>query len=510
VKIGYVLPKHFLVRYGISIFIPIAALLSYQVLVKTVGGNLPTYITFYPAVIITALLAGFGPGLLATVTAALLAAYWILPPQGQLAVSSFPDAVGLAIFSFNGVLISVMAKIYRCARERAADYAAELALRDERKKAEDALRASEVRFNLAQDAAKAGAWEWDLMTNENVWSEEVWRLYGLEPHCYEPTYETWRQTVHPDDREKVEQVVQEAATRAIELNAEWRVQDRDGSLRWLMSRGRPLHDTEGRPTRFIGIVMDITERKKMEEDLKHRTLELEAANKELEGFSYSVSHDLRAPLRAIDGYARLILKKQGDQFDEDTLSKFNVIRQSAHMMGQLIDDLLTFSRLGRKQISVSKIDMEQLARDVWKELRVINPDRNMELSLNGVLPAYGDRALIKQVYFNLLSNAVKFTKYIDVVNIEVGGYADGNESVYYVRDNGVGFDMAYYDKLFCVFQRLHSAEEYEGTGVGLAFIQRIIHRHGGRVWAEGKVNEGATFYFSLPSADKDGTNLGEE
>jgi two-component system sensor kinase len=231
--------------------------------------------------------------------------------------------------------------------------------------------------------------------------------------------------------------------------------------------------------------------------LKERTVQLEAANKELESFSYSVSHDLRAPLRAIDGYARMILKKQGYNFDEDTLNKFNVIRSNAQMMGQLIDDLLAFSRLGRKQMSMSKIDMDQLVRDVWKELQAINPDRNMELTLKGVLPGYGDRALIKQVYFNLLGNAVKFTKHMDAAYIEAGGDTDGNEDVYYVKDNGVGFDMAYYDKLFGVFQRLHSADDFEGTGVGLAIVQRIIHRHGGRVWAEGKPDKGTCFYFTL-------------
>jgi PAS domain S-box-containing protein len=245
-------------------------------------------------------------------------------------------------------------------------------------------------------------------------------------------------------------------------------------------------------------IRDITKRKQAEEELKKRTAQLEAANKELESFSYSVSHDLRVPLRAIDGFSRMILKKQGDNFDEDTLSKFNVIRSNAQMMGHLIDDLLAFSRLGRKQISMSKIDMDQLVRDVWKELQAINPDRNMELTLNGVLPGYGDEALIKQVYFNLLYNAFKFTKHRDAAYIEAGGYTDRNEDVYYVKDNGVGFDMAYYDKLFGVFQRLRNADDFEGTGVGLAIVQRIIHRHGGRLWAEGKVNEGATFYFTLP------------
>jgi two-component system sensor kinase len=235
----------------------------------------------------------------------------------------------------------------------------------------------------------------------------------------------------------------------------------------------------------------------LERRVEERTAKLEEINRELESFSYSVSHDLRAPLRAIDGYARMILKKQGDKFDEDTLSKFNVIRSSAHMMGQLIDDLLTFSRLGRKEISMSKLDMHALINDVWKELRIINPDRNMFLTLQGLPSGYGDRSLVKQVYSNLLGNAVKFTKYREAAYIEAGGYTDGNEGVYYIKDNGVGFDMTYYDKLFGVFQRLHSTDDFEGTGVGLATVQRIIRRHGGRVWAEGGTDRGATFYFTL-------------
>jgi len=235
----------------------------------------------------------------------------------------------------------------------------------------------------------------------------------------------------------------------------------------------------------------------LERRVAERTARLEETNRELESFSYSVSHDLRAPLRAIDGYARMILRKQGDKFDADTLSKFNVIRSSAHMMGQLIDDLLTFSRLGRKEISMSKLDMPALINDVWKELRIINPDRNMLLTLQSLPSGYGDRSLVKQVYSNLLGNAIKFTKYREAAYIEAGGYTEGNEDVYYIKDNGVGFDMTYYDKLFGVFQRLHSTDDFEGTGVGLATVHRIIHRHGGRVWAEGETDRGATFYFTL-------------
>jgi len=258
-------------------------------------------------------------------------------------------------------------------------------------------------------------------------------------------------------------------------------------------------ELEGRVL-LLSIVHDITERKRAEMAMNEQTAQLEAVNKELETFSYSVAHDLRAPLRAIDGYARLILKKQGDKFDQDTLDKFNVIRSSTHLMGQLIDDLLTFSRLGRKQITLSPLDMNILVKDAWKEVQSSDPERDIKHAVNSMPPCNGDKALIKQVLINLLSNAVKFTKYKDAAEIVAGGYADGNEIVYYIKDNGVGFDMAYYDKLFGVFQRLHSMEQFEGTGVGLATVQRIIHRHGGRVWAEGKLDEGATFYFSLPSS----------
>ncbi len=235
-------------------------------------------------------------------------------------------------------------------------------------------------------------------------------------------------------------------------------------------------------------------------ELMGRKAQLEEANRELESFSYSVSHDLRAPLRAIDGFSRMIVKKHGDTLDEDTVRKFNVIRDSVRMMGQLIEDLLAFSRLSRKDIARTMLDMNSLIQDSWKEIQEANPARSLHLTVHNLDGAYGDRALIKQVYVNLLENAVKFTRDRADARIEAGCYSDRNEIVYYVRDNGIGFDMSYHDKLFDVFQRLHHAEEYEGTGVGLAIVQRIVHRHGGRVWAEGKEGEGASFFFALPAA----------
>jgi len=246
---------------------------------------------------------------------------------------------------------------------------------------------------------------------------------------------------------------------------------------------------------------EITERKEVEKLIELRTRLLEVTNKELESFSYSVSHDLRAPLRAIDGYTRMILRDQIDKLTDDAKRKFDLIRSNTQIMGKLIDDLLTLSRLGRLELNMSTLDMESLVNDIWMELQIINPDRKINLKIKNIPPGWGDRTLIKQVYSNLLSNAVKYTKFIDQAYVETGGYTEDGENIYYVKDNGVGFDMEYYDKLYGVFQRLHSADDYEGTGVGLAIVQRIIHRHSGRVWANGKIDKGATFYFMLPQKD---------
>ena len=225
--------------------------------------------------------------------------------------------------------------------------------------------------------------------------------------------------------------------------------------------------------------------------------QLAAANKELESFSYSVSHDLRSPLRAIDGFARMLAEDHGAALAPDAQRQLGVIRANAARMGQLIDDLLAFSRLGRKALEAAPVDLAELARTVAEELRREVADRPIEVAIESVPPARGDRSLLRQVLINLLANAFKFTRGRTPARITFGARRDHGETVYYVRDNGVGFDMAYAAKLFGVFQRLHRAEEFEGTGVGLALVQRIVRRHGGRVWAEARVDEGASFYFTL-------------
>jgi len=242
--------------------------------------------------------------------------------------------------------------------------------------------------------------------------------------------------------------------------------------------------------------------RRLNEQLAARGELLEAANTELEAFSYSVSHDLRAPLRAIDGFSRILEEDYSETFDDEGRRLLGVVRRNTQKMGVLIDDLLTFSRLGRKELARTPIVMGDMARSAFDELGP--PAREATLRVSDIPPAVGDPAMVRQVFANLLSNALKFAGKNGGAVIEVGGHDGAGENTYFVKDNGVGFDMKYADKLFGVFQRLHSNEEFEGTGVGLAIVQRVVYRHGGRVWAEGESGAGATFYFTLPGANGDG------
>ncbi|MDD5248997.1 MAG: ATP-binding protein [Rhodocyclaceae bacterium] len=234
--------------------------------------------------------------------------------------------------------------------------------------------------------------------------------------------------------------------------------------------------------------------------IEDRTAALEQANRELEAFAYSVSHDLRAPLRAIDGFSHILLDDYAGALDDEGKRLLNLVRANTARMGQLIDDMLSFSRMARREMAAMTIDMTQLAREVAAELQAATAGRVLRFDIAPLPPARGDRDMLRQVLVNLLSNAVKFTRPRAEAAIEVGGAVAAEGGIYFVKDNGVGFDMAYADKLFGVFERLHPQQEFEGTGIGLALVKRIVARHGGRVWAEGKEGEGAVFHFSLPGA----------
>ena len=251
---------------------------------------------------------------------------------------------------------------------------------------------------------------------------------------------------------------------------------------------------------------ELTERKRREQEIKNLNLELakhstalEAINQELEAFAYSISHDLRAPLRHMAGYTELLQKKASSALDEKSNHYILMMLDSAKRMGNLIDDLLAFSRIGRAETQKTLFSLTQLVREALSEVRQDAEGRNIAWKVGALPDFYGDRSMLRLVLVNLISNAIKFTRTRTQAEIEIG-CADGNSDdlVVFVRDNGVGFDMKYVNKLFGVFQRLHQSDEFEGTGIGLATVQRIIHRHGGKVWAEGVVDGGATFYFSAP------------
>ncbi|HEV8715026.1 MAG TPA: PAS domain S-box protein, partial [Candidatus Binatia bacterium] len=312
----------------------------------------------------------------------------------------------------------------------------------------------------------------------------------------------------PEDREKAFTGMGEVLEKGYVRRQEYHVVSKNGGNIAVEMSVSLIKDAKGRPIGFAGINRDITERKRAEEEIRRlnagleqrvieRTAQLEAANKELEAFSYSVSHDLRAPLRAVDGFSRILSEDYAPQLSPEAQRYLQLVRRNVQQMGELIDDLLTFSRLSRQPLRKQTLALADLVQRALADLHTEQAGRRVEIVIGKLSPCQADPILLKQVLVNLLANALKFTRRRELAHIEIGCQDTDGKCVYFVKDNGVGFDMRYSHKLFGVFERLHRAEEYEGTGVGLAIVQRILHRHGGRVWAEAAVDQGATFYFAL-------------
>jgi light-regulated signal transduction histidine kinase (bacteriophytochrome) len=323
----------------------------------------------------------------------------------------------------------------------------------------------------------------------------------------------WQSVHDPDGLPEVMKKWTAAIATGLPFEMEFPMRGADGSFRNFLTRVVPTIDADGRVTHWFGTNTDVealrqAEKKvhrlnaELEERVASRTEQLQIANDELEAFSYSVSHDLRAPLRHVLGFAELLLKNSGPSLSEKGLHQLTMISEAATHMGQLIDELLAFSRISKSPMEKKEVNLEALVQEVLADFASESKDRNIAWKTHSLPSVRADRALLRQVLVNLISNAMKFTGRCAEAKIEIGCApgADG-ETVIFIRDNGAGFDPEYADKLFGVFQRLHSQAEFEGTGIGLANVQRIIHRHDGRTWAEGAVDRGATFYFSLPDAN---------
>jgi PAS domain S-box-containing protein len=386
----------------------------------------------------------------------------------------------------------------------------------ERRLSEEKLKASEERLRLTMEAAQIGIWDWDVINDQYYASPIYYSMLGYRPKEGPADRNEWMQRLHPDDKQAVREKIQKVLSRTCDdYSYEARLRHADGSYKWQWSVGYGAQcDQNGKLTRMLGLRMDIDDRKRAEEELaryhehleelvQERTAELEAANKELDAFAYSVSHDLRAPLRHIDGFMELLQKKTGPALDEQSRHYMAAISGSAQKMTLLVDDLLSFSRMGRQAMSFKQVDLAIMVREVICELEPDAAGRDITWHVGELPTVSGDAAMLRMVLANLIANALKFTRPRPQARIEVGSLpGQASEAVIFVRDNGVGFDMTYADKLFGVFQRLHHADEFEGTGIGLANARRIIARHGGRTWAEGKVDQGATFNFALPLTAK--------
>ena len=374
--------------------------------------------------------------------------------------------------------------------------------------AEKKLSQSEARLNEAQGIAHISNWEVDLITGMNIWSNEFYKIFEIEPGTIELSPEAFLSLLHPDDLNYAMGMVERSFNTHEDSNFDCRTKLGNERIKHLHTESKFEFDKNKNPIRLYGILQDVTEQKEaqlkikdlndhLEKRVEERTNELLETNKALEAFSYSVPHDLRSPVRSVMGFAKLIQKEHGTGMNASEKELFGHIEDSGRRMNAIIDDLLSFAKWGKEELVLAEVDMTALFAHVWKNTMRESPHHAI-LELQPLPKVQADMAMIRQVVVNLISNAVKYSSKKEKPVVKVGYEQTATEVIFHVSDNGAGFDMAHYNRLFGAFQRLHGMSEFEGTGIGLTLIKTIIEKHKGRVWAEGKPGEGATFYFSLP------------
>jgi PAS domain S-box-containing protein len=383
---------------------------------------------------------------------------------------------------------------------------------NDRKQSEQEILEKQRFIQKIADSSPNILYIYDLHENRNVYcNREITDTLGYSPAEVQAMGASFfANLMHPDDLAKIPDYYGQidAAQDGDIFEIEYRMRHANGEWRWLFSRDTVFsRDDRGQVKQTIGTAQDISDRKQSEITIQQTTAMLEASNRELEAFAYSVSHDLRSPLRAIDGFSNALLEDYGDKFDDEAKDYFDRIRRNIQRMGMLIDDLLRLSRVSRSEMQYQPVNLSELVRQQIQELQAIDSDRIVECIIKDEAIVQADAALMAVVINNLCQNAWKFTSHHPTAKIEFGitqQDAQDSQPIYFVRDDGAGFDMNYTNKLFGVFQRLHNTNEFSGTGIGLATVQRAIHRHGGKVWAEAAVEQGATFYFTVPTVRSNG------
>ena len=369
----------------------------------------------------------------------------------------------------------------------------------ERKHSEQTLRDGAREFRELADSMPQIVWAADPAGRFDYynrrWYEYTGRPEGIGGDA------SWTDVVHPDDQVECLARWHAATESGDPYEIEYRLRETTGAYHWFLRRALPVRDDAGRITRWFGTCTNIDAVKHKEEVLRRANVEIDAANRDLAAFSYSVAHDLRAPLRSIDGFSQAILEDNAAQLDAEGQRNFARVRAAAQRMAQLIDALLSLASVGRAEVLREHVNLTELARGIGDRLRETDPQRRVEIIVDEGLVVEGDTKLLTAVMENLLSNAWKFTSRTLEGLIEVGVTSKNGQPAYFVRDNGAGFDMAHVSKLFGAFERLHPATEFPGTGIGLATVQRIVRRHGGQIWAVGAVGHGATFFFTLGRGD---------
>ncbi len=378
------------------------------------------------------------------------------------------------------------------------------------KTAEAALQESEAMLKEAQRIGHVGSWELDIHSQRMTWSGELYRIYEQDPAGFDTTWANLLSVVHPDDLPIMQNAWRTSPTADGSYETRHRILTPDGRVKHLSVRFEIFPDDRGRPSRALGTVQDVTEQAlaraeverlnaELETRVQERTAELTAANRELESFAYSISHDLRAPLRGIDGFSHLLAEEYAPQLDDTGRGYLDRVRRAAQRMGALIDDILELSRVTRQEMRRVRVDLSQIAVEVLDERARAEPAHRVEAVIAPDCQAFGDPQLLRVLMQNLLENAWKYSARQAAPSIAFGQEQIDDEPVFFVRDNGVGFDMKYAGRLFTPFQRLHKPEEYEGTGIGLATVARVAHRHGGRAWIEAAPGKGAAVRFTLGS-----------